>query len=283
MTLIRLATPSPGNQGEGRGEGALNEARSLSPFCNEPRRITRWWLTARLIFPQPAELAMFRPTCRFPRAGFGSWAMLKVAVVWLLALVAVLPTTLLAGSEADWKPETEESALRFLEESRQAAGEMCRFDFECLRIVVDQAFGTERRTCLTVYSEESVGYRIEIRPVAKSWLNMRHTEERRTDAVSTHQSETWILAEGMLTVIDDDDRIYETVKITREDLERGWINLPHLHMPPWFDPTIESSRLRSLYRVECARSTRDDFFIELVLRKPLAPPQQLPFWGLVSG
>ena len=59
--------------------------------------------------------------------------MSKLSVAFSLILAATSPSILLAEDDTDWKPESEEAALQFLEQGRRTLGELCRFEIECLR------------------------------------------------------------------------------------------------------------------------------------------------------
>ena len=180
--------------------------------------------------------------------------MLKIAVACSLALVAALPATLLAAGETDWKPETEESALRFLEESRKAAGEMCRFDVECLRSEASPHFETEERSRLRLYCEPSVGFIFECHPVDGALLQTsRRGRGGQPYHVRSRTSETWLMSGANCTIVDEQRRTYEVAKVDRDDWLLGSLltDLPQHIVPPLFDPTID---LRSLYRIDQAQS-----------------------------
>jgi hypothetical protein len=198
--------------------------------------------------------------------------MLKVAVAGLLLLAVVWPASLLAADPLEWKSETEESALQFLEESRKTIGEMCRFDIEFFGSRLTPVWGTERRSHGRVYCDESIGYVMESRPIDKALLTTsRRTPDGKSYAVSNASSETWLLVGRVLTIVREGDRTYTTEEISRGGWLEGLIHAPYLYLPPWFDPTIDMSRLRSLYRIERTQATPSDIFIELVPREPTLP------------
>jgi hypothetical protein len=190
--------------------------------------------------------------------------MLKTLIAFSLALTAVLPATLLAADESGWNPESEESALRFLEESRQAVSQMRRFDVECLRSDVDGVDRTEHRLRIRAYCEGSVGYLVQHRPVDNAWMISRH--------VCREHSETWLRANGVWTEIDEEQRNYHVETIRRQDFFADlMLDMPHRVVPPWFEPTIEMVHLRLRYRIASAKSTPAEFYIELVPREPVPP------------
>jgi hypothetical protein len=179
--------------------------------------------------------------------------------VLLLGLIGVSFARVPADDEAKRKPESEEAALKFLEEARQSIGATRRFDIECVQSIADEKSVVQDCTHIRAYFEESVGFLVQCRPIEQQI------------GIAGH-SERWLLSGGVVTVIDDTRKTYRSVKVEGDANFSDWPFLsPHQIIPPWLDPSVDGTLLRSRYRIESARSTQSEFSIELVPRKSPLP------------
>jgi hypothetical protein len=203
--------------------------------------------------------------------------MRNFGVVLSVALAVILPSALLAADEVEWKPESEQSALQFLKKCREAMGGLQRFEIEYLRSDVDTAFESDQRSRVKVYCERSMGCLFECRPIDPAYMqtSRRNTPQGRLYSVRSETSETWLVAGGLCTVLDEKRRTFEGVKIPPDN---GAVDLflAQQGIPPWFDPSIAWKLMESRLRVESAQSTTSEFRIELVRR---AQPSAKPSFG----
>jgi hypothetical protein len=195
--------------------------------------------------------------------------MLKVA---LLSAVAVLSPSLLLAAET-WQRESEPAALRLLQEARKAIAPLGRFEVECHRSVVNDAFGTDTRSHVRLYYDQSAGFLYEWRPVDCSQVQpSRRTKHGELCSIRTTRSETWLMTTSACMVINPDRRTYESVPVPPHESWIGSLLLSPLQiMPLWFEPTVDWTDLQSRFRVEFAESTPKEFRIKLLPLRELRP------------
>jgi len=196
--------------------------------------------------------------------------MLKVA---LLSAVAVLSPSLLLAKE-EWKPESEQASLELLQKARKAIGPLRRFEVECQRRVLNETWKTDERSRVRLYWDQSAGFLLEFRPVDCAKLEASRTQSGELCRLGTTRPETWLMTASACTVLDEDRRIYELVPVPPH---QSWIGSflpdPLQVIPPWFDSTVDWTRLKSRLRIEGAQSTSKDFFVKVV-------PLKNPAWRL---
>jgi hypothetical protein len=205
-------------------------------------------------------------------AGFRGHTMLKVA---LLSAVAVLSPSLLLAKE-EWKPETAQAALDLLQKARKAISPLGRLEVECLRSVVNDAFGTDTRSRVRLYYDQSAGFLFECRPVDCTQIQpSRRTQHGEICSIRTTRPETWLMTTTACTVINPDRRTYESVPLPPRESWVGCLLLNPLQiMPSWFEPTVDWTDLQSRLSVEFAESTSKEFRIQVL------PLQELRNWQL---
>ena len=188
--------------------------------------------------------------------------MLKVA---LLSAFAVLsPSLSLAAEES--KPESERSALDLLQKARKAVGPLRRFEIQCHRRVLDEARVTDERSRVRLYYDQSAGFLLECRPVDCAQIQAsQRTQDGQLYRIRTLEPETWLATTSVVTVLDEDRRTYRSVQVPpHESCFSSWLFSPLQVIPPWFDPTVDCSQLKSRLRIESAESTPSEFRIKLV-------------------
>jgi hypothetical protein len=194
--------------------------------------------------------------------------MSKLSIAFSLILAATSPSILLAEDDTDWKPESEESALQFLEQGRRKLGKLCRFEIECLRNNVGAGHEVEEWARLHVYCEESIGYLCEVRAIDPRFMQTsRQTCDGRPYPVRSERSETWLLANGHLTFLDEVRRTFMVTPADRDIIFLGSLvstDLPHGFIPPWFDPSVDWNELKARFRIDRAQSTVKRFYVEFV-------------------
>jgi hypothetical protein len=192
--------------------------------------------------------------------------MSKRCVAFSLILAAILPAALLAADDADWKPESEEAAVKILENGRKSLGELCRFEIECLGNNVDKSFEVEERTRLWIYCEESVGYTFTVSPLEPALMQTsRRSLDGRPYLVRSDCSKTWLMADGLCTVVDENRRTYEVVKADPNNWILGSMmstDALHRFIPPWLDSNVDWGDLKARFQIQRARSTATIFFVE---------------------
>ncbi len=203
--------------------------------------------------------------------------MLKCSVASLVMFAVILPSSLHATDEPHWKPESEEAALQILRKTRQSLGELRRFEIECLRSSADVNFERERRGSFRIYCEKSLGYLITCRPLDGSLMHSsRRTHSDEHYPVESDRSETWLVAAGQFTFLDEEQRTYETGAVTDTQSLFGslFADMPRCCIPAWVDPSVDLDSLQTRFRIVSARSTSNSFLVEF------APLSQDPAWRI---
>jgi len=195
-------------------------------------------------------------------------------VVLLSAFIGLLPSLLLA--EEKWKPESEQAALDLLQKARKAIGPLRRFEIQCRRRVLNEEFATDERSLVRLYYDQSAGFLFEYRPVDFARFQASHrTQHGEHCGVQATRPETWLATTSVVTVLDEDRRTYRSVRVPlHESCSTSWLFGPLQVVPPWFDPTVDWSQLKSRLRIASAESTPREFRIKLV------PLQENRAWRL---
>jgi hypothetical protein len=203
--------------------------------------------------------------------------MLKLRVC-ALVLATVFPSTVLTAADT-WKVESEEAALKILEQGRRAAGKLDRFEVEFLECNRDTTFETEEQSRVRAYFDQSVGCIYARRAVEPASLK---TSRRRVDGqlypVRCKDPETWLVTQMLCTIVDESSRTYEVL-----DMQRHWSlvdlssRFQHYVVPPWFDRSVPWRKLKTEYVIERAESTTTEFSIEFA-----GQGQSVPSGGLLN-
>jgi hypothetical protein len=198
--------------------------------------------------------------------------MLKLCATLLLTLATLGPSALIAA-DLEWKPETEEAALRILANARESTDGLFRFDVEYLSSHVDPAWGAEKRSRVRVYCEDSVGYILEYRAIDDAFMKSpRHSASGEYYKLSRGRIETWLFNGKQLTVVDEERRTYATDEVRPNDWFGPFLTvLAHQAIPPWLDPTIDWDELKSRFRIERAASTPTQFLVDFAAKPRLTP------------
>ena len=199
--------------------------------------------------------------------------MLKAVIVLSVAVTVVRPWTVFAANETSWQPESAEAAERQLEKARDAAGKLRRFEADFSVSEVDTAIETDTRWRVHLYAEEAAGFLLDCRPLEIGRMTGRRSASGRPCRLSTREPETWLYANGVCTIVDEVRRSYETAEIGPKSWLAPFRTAPHQLVPPWLDPTIDWKELKSQFRIEQAKSTGTEFFIDLVPQKEMPKGQ----------
>ena len=197
--------------------------------------------------------------------------MRKSLIAIIFTITSLAATTASAGDEV-WKDESPEAAERQLEKTHAAAGTLDRLEFECLISDLDNMFAKDERSRQHVYAEEGTGFRWEIRPVEITGKTARRTASGGRCELSTREPETWVCTGDSCTILHETQRTYGTMNVGPKSWLAHLKAVPHLLVPPWFDPSVDWKNLESRYKIERAKSTETEFLIELSLR----PRKEVP-------
>ncbi len=190
---------------------------------------------------------------------------LAIAGAGLILSLELLSSALPAGTD-QWKDESPEAAERQLEKMRSAASKLDRFEVECLISQVDNTFAKDERWRLRVYAEEGTGFRVEMRSVDLKHMTARETTSGGRCELSTKDSETWVCKGDTCTAFREIDRTYDVGSVRQMSWLAPIKSLPRQFIPPWLDPSVDWTELKSRYKIKQARSNESEFVIEFSKR-----------------